>query len=371
MIPAASAFATGQLKQAIKDEASRLGFVLAGFTSAEPPPHFSTFERWLAHDRHGSMAYMVREDARLKRGDPHRLMPECRTILVLGVPYSKPVGTVRSEGPDKQPRGRVAAYAWGEDYHRILPGRLTEIVGFIERKVGHPVRSRWYTDTGPILERDLAQRAGLGWIGKNTCLINPRKGSYFLLAEILLDLEFEPDAPFATDHCGSCTRCIEACPTECILPDRTLEAARCISYLTIESREAIPPALRPSLGEWIFGCDVCQIVCPWNRFAAEAGDDAFRPVADSAEPILTEEMRLSKDEFKNKYKNSAVMRPARGGYLRNVAVAIGNSGQAMTLPVLQRASRDADPLLRDHATWAIECISGRQGEHAKAADCHQ
>ena len=169
---------------------------------------------------------------------------------------------------------RIASYAHGDDYHDILPARMKELVQFIEEQVGGPVQNRYYTDTGPILERDLAQRAGIGWIGKNTCLINPKQGSYFLLSEILLDLELEPDPPFTTDHCGTCTRCIEACPTDCILPNRTLDARRCISYLTIELKDDIPLELRDKIGDWVFGCDICQQVCPWNRFAAE-GDPAF------------------------------------------------------------------------------------------------
>jgi epoxyqueuosine reductase len=166
---------------------------------------------------------------------------------------------------------RVASYARGEDYHDVLPARMQELVRFIEEQVGGPVGNRYYTDTGPILERDLAQQAGIGWIGKNTCLIHPKQGSYFFLSEILLDLELEPDPPFTTDHCGTCTRCITACPTQCILPDRTLDATRCISYLTIELKDDIPVELREKVGDWAFGCDVCQMVCPWNRFAPPKG----------------------------------------------------------------------------------------------------
>lgn len=360
----ASPTASGHLKQAIKDEASRLGFALAGFASPDPPPHVPSFENWLAHGRHAGMAYMARDDARLKRADPRRLMPECRSILALAAPYAKPSSDVGSASAGGRSTGRVAAYAWGMDYHVEFPGRLKEIVRFVEQQVGHPVRHRCYTDTGPILERELAQRAGLGWIGKNTCLINPRKGSYFLLAEILLDLDLESDAPFTTDQCGSCTRCVEACPTGCILPDRTLDAGRCISYLTIESRDRIPVELRTKVGNWIFGCDICQIVCPWNRFAAQDGDRAFQPLPGAREPELDQELRLTEDEFNQKFKDSAVKRSRRGGYLRNVAVALGNSGKPISLPVLQRAAGDPEPLVREHAGWAMEQISGVQGQYA-------
>jgi epoxyqueuosine reductase len=227
---------------------------------------------------------------------------------------------------------------------------MQELVKFIEAQVGGPVTNRWYTDTGPLLERDLAQRAGIGWIGKNTCLIHPKHGSYFLLSEILLDLELELDPPFITDHCGTCTRCLEACPTDCILPDRTIDASRCISYLTIELKEDIPIELRDKVGNWVFGCDICQQVCPWNRFAGE-GDPAFGD--QNPLPALTEELLISPAQFNRRFKRSPVKRAKRRGYLRNVAVALGNIGDMHALPVLQKALDDEEPMVREHVTWAI------------------
>jgi len=212
------------LKQAIKDKARQLGFILAGVTTPEPPPHYNTFLNWLAQGRHGTMAYLASEASRARSADLRLILPECKSILVLATPYSPP----QPIGEGLEARGNVAAYALGDDYHEILSTRMKRLISFIEEQVGGPVLNRWHTDTGPILERDLAQGAGLGWIGKNTCLINPRVGSYLLLSEILLDLSLEPDPPFVTDQCGTCTRCIEACPTHCILPDRTLDARRCI-----------------------------------------------------------------------------------------------------------------------------------------------
>jgi epoxyqueuosine reductase len=338
------------LKELIKAKSSQLGFVLAGVTTPDPPPHLSTFENWLAQGRHGSMEYLATEHSRSRRADPRQILPDCKSILVLATPYSP--SPYRGEGPGE--RGQIAAYAQGEDYHDVLPARMQELVQFIEGQVGSPIRNRWYTDSGPLLERDLAQRAGLGWIGKNTCLIHPRHGSYFLLSEILLDLELEPDLPMTTDHCGTCTRCIEACPTDCILPDRTIDAGRCISFLTIELKGDIPEDLRGKIGNWVFGCDVCQQVCPWNRFAEE-GDPAFG--GDHSVPPLNDELLISKQEFNQRFKKSPIKRAKRRGYLRNVAVAIGNTGNLHALPVLQNVLTDEEPMVREHAKWAIKEIS--------------
>jgi epoxyqueuosine reductase len=349
-------------KETIKEKTRQLGFVLAGVTTPDPPPHYSTFEHWLAQGRHGTMEYLATERSRTRRADPREIMPECKSILVLATPYSPPSPSRRgmAEG-----QGEVASYAWGTDYHDILPARMQELVRFIERQVGHSVNTRWYTDTGPILERDLAQRAGIGWIGKNTCLIHPRHGSYFLLSEILLDLELEPDPPFVTDHCGTCTRCIEACPTDCILPDRTIDATRCISYLTIELKEDIPMELRDKMGNWVFGCDICQMVCPWNRFAGE-GDPAFGH--ENPAHSLREELSMDAQKFNQRFKRSPVKRTKRRGYLRNVAVALGNTGTMHALPVLQHALDHEEPLVREHSGWAIEEISKRANGQIKASE---
>ena len=344
---------SNELKEVIKHKARQLGFILAGVTTPEPPPHYATFENWLALGHHGTMEYLASDRSRARRADPREILPECKSILVLATPYSSPSP---SRGGAE---GGVASYAWGADYHEVLPARMKELVQFIEEQIGGPVKNRWYTDSGPILERDLAQRAGLGWIGKNTCLIHPKHGSYFLLSEIFLDLELEPDRPFLTDHCGTCRRCIEACPTDCILPDRTLDATRCISYLTIELKEGIPTELRDKMGGWVFGCDICQMVCPWNRFARE-GDTAF----GEADPIrpLTEELTGSKQEFNQRFRHSAVKRAKRRGYLRNVAVALGNTGDRLALPVLQNALNEEEPLVREHAQWAIDKINNGRGD---------
>ena len=341
------------LKQLIKDKARQLGFILAGVTLPEPPPHYSTFENWLAQGHHGAMDYLASDRSRSRRANPRQIIPECKAILVLATAYPSPAG--RGDGDEGEPRsiGHIASYARGLDYHDILPARMQELVQFIEGQVGGPVKNRWYTDTGPILERDLAQRAGLGWIGKNTCLIHPQKGSYFLLSEIFLDLALDPDPPFATDHCGTCTRCIQACPTGCILPNRTLDATRCVSYLTIELKDDIPHGLRNKIGDWVFGCDVCQMVCPWNRFAPE-GDPAFDAKTPPPSP---EDLSLTPQAFNQRFKGTPVKRAKRRGYLRNLAVVLGNTADIHALPMLHQAVNDPEPLIREHAQWAINKIN--------------
>jgi epoxyqueuosine reductase len=351
------------LTQVIKNETRRLGFTQAGVTTPDTPPHVPTYENWLALGRNGSMDYLADERALQRRRDPRLVLPECRSILVLAVRYPDPSTDTSGQAPETAtadegtgPTGRVAAYAWGQDYHLVLTKRLKSLAGFTEEQAGGPVPHRYYTDTGPLLERELAQRAGLGWIGKNTCLINPRLGSYFLLAEILLGIELEPDEPFTFDRCGTCTRCIDACPTGCIQPDRTLDARRCISYLTIENRGNIQPDLRPLMGKWIFGCDVCQMVCPWNRFAAKDYDQAFAPRPALPNPDLKTELMLTPQEFARRFKNSPIQRTRRTGYLRNIAVALGNSGDPLAVPALERALQIEDPLVREYSVWAMEQI---------------
>ncbi len=360
------------LTWAVKAEAQRLGFELVGVTTPDPPAHLDVYRRWLGAGHHGEMAYLAAERALQRRADPLLILPGCRSILVLGVRYPAP--TVEKGKGDKGEgeaglHGRVASYAWGDDYHEVLPERLQELVAFIQAEAGQVIPSRWYTDTGPLLERELAQRAGLGWIGKNTCLIHPRLGSNFLLAEIMLGIELEPDPPFIADHCGSCTRCIDACPTRCILPDRTLDAARCISYLTIELKGAIPGELRGQMEDWVFGCDVCQQVCPWNlRFAAPQGDPAFAPWPDLPTPDLLHELVLTPQAFNRKFKSSPVKRVKRRGYLRNVSAALGNLGDMQAVPALVTTlSGEMEPLVRGQAAWSLGQIGGAEAYQALVA----
>lgn len=348
----------------LQAEAYRLGFSLAGVAVPQTPPHFLIYLSWLEAGRHAAMGYLSSERARKLRARPQEIMPSARSILALAARYPDPRQAPPAAGVAAS--GRVAAYAWGTDYHDVLPARLAALAEFLERAGGRVVGWRGYTDTGPLLERDLAQLAGLGWIGRNTCLISPQHGSYFLLAEMLLDLELETSQPFTTDHCGSCRRCIEACPTHCILPDRTLDARRCISYLTIENKAAIPLELRPLTGDWVFGCDVCQMVCPWNlRFSRPEYDPAFTPRPGVARPLLREEIHLTAAGFNQKFRRSPIQRARRRGYLRNVAVALGNQKDPETAADLALVlAGEAEPLVRGHAAWALGQTGGQTARRA-------
>jgi epoxyqueuosine reductase len=348
------------IKDDIKAEAQSLGISLVGITSPKPPPHLDIYNLWLANGRHGAMAYLASDRARQHRSDPLMILPACRSIITVGIRYPSPVDI--PPDPGNLLTGRIAAYAWGEDYHRVLPPRLDKLAENIERINQRPIQQRRYTDTGPILEREFTQRAGLGWIGKNTCLIAPDQGSYFLLAEIFIDLELEPDDPFLPDRCGICRRCIEACPTSCILPDRTLDARRCISYLTIELKGSIPLDMRSLMGDWCFGCDVCQEVCPWNiRFATPESEQAFAPRAGLARPDLRKEIHLSPTLFNQKFKHNPVLRTRRRGYLRNVAIALGNHKDPSAMADLEGVMlSESEPAIRGHVAWAIGQIGGQR-----------
>jgi len=340
------------LTQTIKEQAYKLGFSLVGVTTSDPLPHGNIFENWLGQGRHGEMTYLNTPRSLVCRARPDRILPECRSVIVLGTGYPSP--SVVNSNLDPLPRGRIASFAWGDDYHYVLSRRLRTLVRFIETEVGHSIPNRWYIDTGPLLERELAQRAGLGWIGKNTCLINPDKGSYFFLAEILLGVELEPDQPFIHDRCGTCRRCVTACPTGCILPDRTLDARRCISYLTIELKGSIPVEIRSLMDGWVFGCDVCQSICPWNHFANSEVDSAFTPTLTRQDPNLLEEMELLEADFNQKFQRSSLRRAKRKGYLRNIAVALGNLHNPEAVSSLMTALLDdPEPLVRSHAAWAL------------------
>ncbi|MCP4515642.1 MAG: tRNA epoxyqueuosine(34) reductase QueG [Delftia sp.] len=309
------------MSQRIKDHARALGFDLVGLTPAAPSQHARFYARWLDQGYAADMAYLARPDAVAKRSDPRRIMPGARSVLMVALNYYQ----VQVQPPAAGQRGRVSRYAWGDDYHALMWSRLDQLADLVQIEAGKKVAQRRYVDTGPLLERELAARAGLGWFGKNTMLINPRFGSWLFLGALLLDLELDYDAPLASDRCGSCSRCIQACPTRCILPGRTLDASRCISYLTIELKRAgIPAELRPLVGDWVLGCDVCQDVCPWNRFARQTGEAAFGPRPGIPRPDLNELLALDEDEFRRRFRGSPIKRARLGGLQRNAAVALEN-----------------------------------------------
>ncbi len=358
------------VKEYIKAEAQHLGFDRIGFTSPDPAESFPIFQRWLAKNRHADMAYLARSDTVESRADPRRLFPPVKTIVCLSMPYPRPEDAPNTKS---QPAGRVAAYAWAADYHQVIPYLLQGLVEHVQEFIAQPVGYKIFTDSAPILERDLARRAGLGWIGKNSCLIHPQYGSYFLLAELFLDIDIEPDAPFEVDHCGSCQRCIDACPTHCILPDRTLDAGRCISYLTIEHKAVIPPDLRPAAGDWVFGCDICQQVCPWNiRFArTNSSSPLTTRQKNHARPTLTLELSLSPQQFRDKFAGSPISRAKRRGYLRNIAVALGNSKTNQAIPALITCLKnEEDALIRAHAAWALGQLDNANARSALEQASH-
>ncbi len=346
----------------VKQRALNLGFSMVGITTPDPPQHHETYRRWIGQNRHADMSYLAREDAIAKRSNPRLIVPDCQSIIVTGTSYAVTPNMVGLDSPEFQ----VAMYALGSDYHQVLVERLTTLINAIEEQLGEPIVHRIYTDTGPVLERELGQRSGLGWIGKNTCLIHPQQGSYFLLAEVLLALPLDPDPPFTADRCGACTRCIAACPTRCIMPDRTLDAGRCISYLTIENKGHIPRDLRSAVGDWLFGCDICQQVCPWNqRFLKISDDEAFKPRPFLRESKLSDFIRLSPSTWRKPLRNSPLERPRRKGLVRNAAVVAGNQGMVDRIDDLISVLReDPEPVARSHAAWAlgqIEDDRARQG----------
>lgn len=340
------------LTREVKAEARRQGFSLTGVTTPNPPAHLAFFREWINSGYHAGMGWMASKRNLNRRSDPREILPDCQSILALGFPYPFPAQV--------ENQGNISSYAWNRDYHLLLTEKLEILVEFLENQLGEQVPNRWYTDTGPILEREIASRAGLGWIGKNTTLINPRQGSFVFLAEILLEIPLAPDLPFQGELCGTCTRCLEACPTGCLIEPYTLDANRCLSYLTIEHKGYIPEDLRPLLGEWVFGCDICQQVCPWNqRFGHHSGiDQDLRPREGTPHPDLEAEILLTPDEFSQKFSKSPVKRTKRRGYLRNVAVALGNRGEKSALPGLDQALQDQEPLIRSHAAWSLGGIGG-------------
>jgi epoxyqueuosine reductase len=353
--------------------AENLGFDLCRVARATAPPHAAEFRAWLAEGRAGDMAWLERNADR--RTDPEQVLPGARSVVVVAMNYwSAECGVQNADLGDgdtpsssiphsafRNPRstGRIARYAWGDDYHDVIEKKLRALDEWL---IEHGGRQRCYVDTGPVLERDFAALAGAGWHGKSTMLIHPKLGTWFFLAEVLTTLELEPDAPMR-DHCGRCTRCIDACPTGAITAPHQLDARRCISYLTIEHKGAIPLEFRALIGDRIYGCDDCLTACPWNRFAQAGRESAFAARNFVHGWTLRDFLALDDAGFRALFRKSPIKRIKRRGFLRNVCVALGNVGTRDDLPALRRAVEDAEPLIAEHAAWAIERIERSAAEN--------
>jgi epoxyqueuosine reductase len=358
------------VNDAIRQRARELGFDDCRFANSAPPVTAPHFQAWLENRRHGEMEWLARNAH--KRVDPEKVLADVKTIISLAVSYAAGRDVLRdaycvgkestkahiTEHATCNTPGLIARYARYADYHEIIGERAKALAEFITQLGGAGARSLWYVDTGPMLERDIAQRAGVGFIGKHTNLISRRLGNWIFLAEILTTLELTPDTP-EKNRCGGCERCITACPTAAITAPFQLDARRCISYLTIELKGAIPVELRSAMGNRIFGCDDCLAACPWNRFAQAAKLMRSHARADLAAPDLVELLSLDEAGFKERFRGTPILRAKRRGLLRNVCVALGNIGDASALPALERAAQDSEPLIAEHARWAMEEIQRR------------
>jgi epoxyqueuosine reductase len=343
------------LEEEIAVAARAHGFVLAGFARLRRLERTDFYARWLAEGRQGAMAWLARDPER--RYDPRRLDPRLRSVISLGFPYQAPV-PARIDWR-REMRGRIASYALGEDYHDRVMAAAKAVAAELQR-VRPGALARLYVDTGPVFEREWAREASLGWFGKNTNLLNRSHGSYFFLAEIFTDLELGGEPASYGEYCGTCRRCLELCPTQALKDGYVMDSRRCISYLTIELRGAIAPELRPHLGNWIFGCDICQEVCPWN----EEG----RVEAPELQPYLPDLLMLDEEGFRARFRKSAIKRTKRRGLLRNVAVALGNTGNPDAVAVLEYSLRNEhEPLVRAHAAWALGRLRGESALRALRA----
>ena len=350
------------LKRQVKEYARELGFDLVGIASAE---HFAEHESITLHRlRAGLMDGLPwYTESRVRRGcDPNELLPGARSIIAVGLSYYFPEDQGAVPGGLN---GKVARYSWGDDYHKVMKGRLKALVEGLSQRLGRPIRARWYVDDGPMLDRAVAQRAGIGWFGKNTNTLASSHGSWIFLGQVITDLELEPDAPLKKT-CGSCVRCIDACPTGAIVAPYVIDNARCISYLTIENRGPIPRHLRPLMYDWVFGCDICQDVCPVNIKAAYSREPAFKKRGFS-ELDLVSLLQMTEEEFRERYRNSPIKRARRVGLQRNACVALGNAGDPAAVPALVAALRDGEPLVRGHAAWALGKLGGLEAGHSLEA----
>ncbi len=350
---------SAELKAQLLSFARELGFGSCRVAVCDAPAHANEFDDWLRDGAQGEMSYMERGAE--KRGDPQKVLRGARSMIALAMNYFQGEVDTGNRIPETGKKyGKIARYAWGDDYHDVMSAKLDKIDIFLR---GFGGRQKCYVDTGPILERDYAAAAGIGWHGKSTMLVDPKLGTWFFLGEILTTLELPPDAP-QRDRCGTCERCITACPTGAITAPHRLDARRCISYLTNELKGSIPLELRPLIGDRIYGCDDCLDVCPWNRFAEVSRESAFSARRSTIGMALRDYLDLSDEAFRALFRNSPIKRIKRRGFLRNVCVALGNVGDETDLPALERAARDLEPLIAEHAAWAIDRIHERSLESA-------
>jgi epoxyqueuosine reductase len=337
-----------EIKAGLLRRAAAIGFDDCRIARADAPRHAEEFRAWLETGAAADMDWIGRGAE--KRCNPQKVLPGARSIIALAMNYWQGGSGLPNDGA-----GRIARYAWGEDYHEVMERKLSDLDEFLTAADG---RQKIYVDTGPVLERDFAAEAGIGWHGKSTMLLNRELGTWFFLGEILTTLELPPDAPQVA-RCGSCTRCIDACPTGAITAPHQLDARRCISYLTIELKGSIPLEFRPLMGDRIYGCDDCLDACPWNRFARVSRESAFAARPAVAQMRLRDFLALNDEQFREMFRGSPIKRIKRRGFLRNVCVALGNVGTRDDLPALAGAARDREALIVEHATWAVERIQSR------------
>ncbi len=355
-----SEFSPKSAKQAVRLAARELGFLDCRIAKADRAAHADAFEKWLKDGANAEMKWMEKTPER--RTDPRKVVPEARSVICLAFNYYP--GDQQPDPKMPGPKGRIARYSWNSDYHDLIESKLADLDETLKIYGG---RQRYYVDTGPVLERDHANEAGLGWSGKSTVQIHPKFGPWFFLCELITTLELEPD-PQMADHCGKCTRCLDLCPTGAITEPHRVDARKCISYLTIENPGPIPIEYRRAIGDRIYGCDECLEVCPWNRFAQRSREQQLLGRPAIFEHSLRSFLELDTPSFQKIFKKSPVKRIKRERFLRNVCVALGNVGGQDDLPVLQRAADTEEELVREHALWAIAEIQARTANVSRGVE---
>jgi len=341
------------ISKSIKEKALEIGFDLVGISSVGSFPENQFYKEWLARGFAGEMKYMEKEPE--KREKVSGVLPEAKAVICCGLNYNTdyPYSIRENDGR----KGWISRYAWGDDYHKVIKDKLLLLLEFIKRISTEETKARIYVDTGPVLDRVYGRYSGMGWFGKNTCIINQKIGSWIFIGEIVTNLELECDNP-VTDRCGTCTRCIDSCPTGAILEPYVLDSRLCISYLTIELQEKISVELRDRIGNNVFGCDICQDVCPWNRKAKATNESSFQPRDGLYNPELSSLVKLSDEDFRRIFKGNPVKRARRKGFLKNILVVMGNSGSKEFIPDIKEYLNDEDPIVRAHAAWALSKLDG-------------